>query len=70
LRLVTQGQTEPVGEGVLELKIPYGPGYRVYYLMDEDTVVVLLCGGDKSSQLEDIKKAKEYAKDYRSQINA
>ena len=58
------GNAEPVGEGVFELKIYYGPGYRVYYALDGDTVVVLLCGGDKGSQNNDIQKAKEYLKDY------
>ncbi|OGQ36138.1 MAG: addiction module killer protein [Deltaproteobacteria bacterium RIFCSPHIGHO2_12_FULL_43_9] len=58
------GNAESVGDGIFELKIYYGPGYRVYYGLDGNTVVVLLCGGDKGSQRKDIQKAKEYWKDY------
>ncbi len=54
------GNREPVGNGVYELKIHYGPGYRIYYGMRGKTIVILLCGGDKSSQKKDIKKAKEF----------
>jgi putative addiction module killer protein len=53
----------PVGEGVHELKIHVGPGYRVYFGTDED-VVVLLTGGDKGSQVRDIARAKTYWEDY------
>ncbi len=60
------GDSRSVGEGVFELKIDFGPGYRTYFGQDGDTIVVLLCGGDKSSQDTDIKKAKEYWKDYGS----
>lgn len=55
------GDTEPVGNGISELRIDYGPGYRVYYLRQGRYVVVLLCGGDKSSQGRDIKQAKTLA---------
>lgn len=48
-----------------ELKINYGPGYRVYFGQDGDTIVVLLCGGDKSTQASDIKKAQAYWADYK-----
>ncbi|MDD5627594.1 MAG: type II toxin-antitoxin system RelE/ParE family toxin [Elusimicrobia bacterium] len=58
------GRSEPVGRGVSELKIDFGPGYRVYYLQDGGTVVVLLCGGDKSSQQGDIRLAQEFSEDY------
>lgn len=58
------GRCEPVGEGVVELKIFYGPGYRVYFSEQGKTVVLLLCGGDKSTQKKDIRKAKEYWADY------
>ena len=54
-----------IGEGVLELKIDVGPGYRVYYGEDGPTIVLLLCGGDKNTQEKDIKKAQEYWADYR-----
>jgi len=43
----------------------FGPGYRAYYLRDGRTVVILLCGGDKSTQREDIRQAQEFAEDYR-----
>lgn len=56
------GVVEPVGNGISELKINYGPGYRAYYVEHGLEIIVLLCGGDKSSQRRDIKKAKELAK--------
>ena len=59
------GNCEPVGAGVLELKVDYGPGYRVYFGQVGTKLVILLCGGDKSSQPEDIRKAIEYWEDYR-----
>lgn len=55
------GDAEPVGEGVSELRIHYGPGYRVYLTQVGKAVVVLLCGGDKSTQDRDIKHAKKLA---------
>lgn len=58
------GYVEPVGEGVSELKIDYGPGYRVYLKEDGPVLIVLLCGGDKKSQKRDIKRAKQIAKEY------
>ena len=66
LELGNPGNVEPVGEGVSELKIDYGPGYRVYFVKTGKTVVVLLCGGDKSTQAQDIKKAKTLAKELKS----
>jgi len=60
LSLGLEGDWKSVGEGVRELRIPQGKGYRVYYAWNGDTVVLLLCGGDKSSQQSDIAKAKEY----------
>jgi putative addiction module killer protein len=56
------GDVAPVGEGVSELRIHYGPGYRVYFIQLDLVVVILLSGGDKSSQDSDIKKAKEFVK--------
>lgn len=56
------GDVAPIGEGVSELRIHYGPGYRVYFVKRGQVVVILLSGGDKNSQNSDIKKAKELAK--------
>jgi putative addiction module killer protein len=55
------GKWRSVGDGVIEMKIDYGPGYRVYYVSRGNVAVVLLVGGDKSSQERDIRKAKELA---------
>ncbi len=60
------GQWESVGEGVFELKIDFGPGYRVYFGKIGSKCVLLLCAGDKGSQKNDIQKAKVYFKDYLS----
>ena len=57
------GDVESVGEGVSEMRIHYGPGYRVYFVQADREIYVLLCGGDKSSQNRDITVAKEMAKD-------
>ena len=48
-----------VGEGVNELRLDFGPGYRVYFARDGQSVIILLCGGDKASQSRDIERAKE-----------
>lgn len=55
------GDAKPVGSGVVEMRIDYGPGYRVYYFPRGQEVVVLLCGGDKGSQRKDIERAKALA---------
>ena len=60
------GDVEPVGEGISELRIAYGPGYRVYYLQEGQRLIVLLCDGDKSSQQKDIDEAKRIAADWKS----
>lgn len=62
------GRSKPVGSGVSELKIDFGPGFRVYFIRDGDIIVVLLCGGDKSSQRADVRKALEYAAAYWDRI--
>lgn len=55
------GDTAPVGDGVSELRIHYGPGYRIYFIRSGNVVIVLLCGGDESTQDKDIKTAKQIA---------
>ena len=60
-----RGDAEPVGEGVSELRIHYGPGYRVYLLQRGPVLIVLLCGGDKSSQERDITQAKALAAEWK-----
>jgi putative addiction module killer protein len=62
LSLGNFGDVKPVGEGVGELRIDYGAGYRLYFVRRGAAVVVLLCGGDKRTQAEDIKVAKGMAK--------
>lgn len=64
------GDCKSVGESVLELRIDYGPGYRVYWGEIGLTIILLLCGGDKSTQDRDIRKAKEYWIEFRSRNNA
>jgi putative addiction module killer protein len=55
------GDAKPVGAGVFELRFDFGPGYRVYYTERNGEIVVLLAGGDKSTQQQDIEKAKQLA---------
>ncbi|MEI2764916.1 MAG: type II toxin-antitoxin system RelE/ParE family toxin [Dermatophilaceae bacterium] len=59
------GGVKPVGQGVSELRIAYGPGYRIDYLQDGDRVILLLTGGDKSSQDADIRQAHQIAAEWR-----
>jgi putative addiction module killer protein len=58
------GDSGPIGEGLSEMRIFYGPGYRVYYKDTGKEIVVLLCGGDKSTQQADIARAKIIASQY------
>jgi len=57
------GDAKPVGDNIWELRIDHGPGYRLYLVQRDDIVIILLCGGDKSTQTRDIAKAKTLAKD-------
>lgn len=59
------GDVEPVGEGVSELRINYGPGYRAYFIQRGPVLVILLCGGDKSTQNKDIRQAKVLAEQWK-----
>ncbi len=63
VELGNPGDVKPVGEGVSELRINYGPGYRLYFVQRGQVVIVMLCGGDKSTQPMDIAKAKIMAKE-------
>jgi len=69
LSLGNFGDVSPVGEGISELGIHYGPGYRIYVMQRGSSVIVLLGGGDKSSQKGDIAAAKALAKGIREQAN-
>lgn len=61
------GDVKPVGQGVLELRLTYGPGYRVHYAQQGDRVVLLLCGGDTSTQQHDIERAHQLAAEWGSE---
>jgi putative addiction module killer protein len=63
------GDVKPVGGGISELRLHYGPGYRIYFQERKGTIVLLLCGGDKSTQAKDIMTAKRLAEEW-SEENA
>ena len=63
LSLGNPGDVKPIGEGVSELRVDYGPGYRVYFIQKGNVYLVLLAGGDKSTQDRDIREAKALARD-------
>ena len=63
LSLGNPGDVKSVGEGVSELRVDYGPGYRIYFMQKADVLIVLLAGGDKSSQDRDIRNAKNLARE-------
>lgn len=64
LGMGNEGDWKSVGAGVRELRISVGKGYRIYYAWEDEAIVLLLCGGDKSSQQQDIKQAAEYWENY------
>src|SRR5256885_11921527 len=67
LRHGNPGDVAPVGEGISEMKIDYGPGYRVYFLARGKNLVILLCSGDKATQDRDIRRAKAIAAELQGQ---
>lgn len=67
LRLGNAGDTKPVGEGISEMRVDHGPGFRIYFRRSGEQIVVLLCGGDKSTQDRDIVKARALAREWMEQ---
>lgn len=65
VRLGNLGDSRSVGEGVYELRVDYGPGYRIYFAREGEHIILLLMGGDKSTQTKDIAKAKSFREDWK-----
>jgi len=65
IRFNNFGDNKSVGDEVYELRLHFGAGYRIYYGQIEAVIILLLCGGDKSTQIRDIEKAKNYFKEYK-----
>lgn len=63
------GDARPIGKGLSELRVDAGPGYRIYYVQDGERLILLLCGGDKSTQQKDIGKAQQLAEHWRADTN-
>lgn len=61
------GDVRPVGGGVSEMRVQFGPGYRIYFITQGAELIVLLCGGDKGSQQRDIERARRMASEWRNQ---
>jgi putative addiction module killer protein len=61
------GDVRPVGQGISELRIDFGPGFRIYFTKRGSTIIILLCGGDKSTQANDIKAATRLAEEWSEQ---
>ena len=69
LELEHFGDCKPVGQGVWELRVDVGPGYRIYYAIESKAVILLICGGDKRSQARDIGRAIEMWHDHKKRNN-
>lgn len=65
LSLGNAGDVQPIGDGLSEMRIDYGPGYRVYYMQQVEILVVILCGGDKRTQRGDIARARKLAAEWK-----
>lgn len=65
LSMGNPGDVKPVGRGISEMRIEYGPGYRVYYKQNGEELIILLCGGDKATQQQDIAIAQKIAMDWK-----
>lgn len=62
------GDVKSVGQGVMEMRLPFGSEYRIYFGEQGDSIILLLCGGDKASQVKDIKVAQTYWQDYLGEL--